>query len=192
MRSLAFFAGLLALSAMLLSGCASRPSIDYDPDFDFAVVQSFSVVDPAAAQTGDPRLDSPLINQRIHAAIASVLDSRGYRNDSEAAHVSVHYHVGKRSGIESRSSGVSMGMGTYRRGSGAAIGYNYPAYDVVSYDEGILTIDMIDPADNTLVWRGSSSRRLSEGGATPEATTKAVNDVVAEILQEFPPGRGQQ
>lgn len=182
----------LAIVALGLHGCASRPNIDYDQNFDFAVVKNFTIADPPATQTGDERLDSPLINQRIHTAIATAMDSRGYRAVEESPDIAVRYHVGKRSGVESRNTGISIGVGTYRRGTGAAIGYGYPAYDVASYAEGVLTIDMIDPADNRLVWRGSSSRRLGESGMTPEATTRTVNEVVAEILERFPPDGSQR
>jgi hypothetical protein len=193
MRRSLSFTGILVVSALLLGGCASGPSIDYDPSFDFSVAQSFDIADPATAQTGDPRIDSPLINKRIHTAIDTVLVNRGYRAVSDSPAITVHYRVSKRSGVDSRNSGVPAGIGTYRRGGGAAaIGYNYPAYDIVSYEEGVLTIDVIHTADNKLVWRGSSSRRLGESGTRPEAVTTAVNEVVAEILEEFPPGKRQQ
>jgi hypothetical protein len=192
MRRVPVFAFLLSVTTLLLAGCASRPNVDYDQTFDFAIVRTFNILSPAETQSGDPRIDSPLINERIHAAIAAVLAGQGYRAVSETPDIAVRYQVGKRSGVESRGSGVSMGVGTYRRGSGAAIGYGFPANDITSYEEGILTIDIMNAADNKLVWRGSSSRRLNDHGTTPEATTKAVNEVVAEILQQFPPGHGKQ
>jgi len=184
----------MILTALVLSlgGCASEPNIDYDPSFDFAVVRHYRISDPVASQTGDPRIDNPLLFQRIHAAISNELDIRGFRAADESADITVRYSLSKRGGVEARNSGVSIGVGTYRRGSGAAIGYNYPAYDVTSYEEGVLTIDMTDSPDNRLVWRGSSARRLSESGITPEAITKAVNEVVAEILEQFPPDRSRQ
>jgi type IV pilus biogenesis protein CpaD/CtpE len=181
-----------ATLALLLGGCASKPNIDYDPSFDFAVVRHYRISDPVTSDTGDPRIDNPLLFQRIHAAISAELDNRGYRAADDSADITVHYTLGKREGVEARNSGVSIGVGTYRRGSGAAIGYNYPAYDITSYEEGVLTIDMLDSPDKRLVWRGSSARRLSETGITPEAITKAVNEVVAEILEQFPPGRSRQ
>jgi len=192
MRRFPVIAIILSISTLVLASCASRPNVDYDQTFDFAIVRTFDILNPAEPQNGDPRIDSPLINKRIHAAIAAVLADQGYRAVSETPDIAVRYHVGKRSGVESRNSGVSVGVGTYRRGSGAAIGYGFPANDVTSYEEGVLTIDIVNAADNKLVWRGSSSRRLSDRGTTPEATTKAVNEVVAEILQQFPPDRRKQ
>jgi len=128
------------------------------------------------------------MHERIHKAIANVLQTRGYREVTEGADIDVTYHISKKQGVESRGSGVSFGFGRYSGGSAVGVGYGFPGYDVSSYEEGILTIDMLKTADQKLIWRGSTGRRLYDG-TTPESSTEQVNEVVGKILDEFPPGR---
>ena len=47
-------------------------------------------------------------------------------------------------------------------------------------------IDVIDPASSALIWRGIAGRRLT--GDTPQERDIYVNEIVAAILAEFPPG----
>lgn len=177
-------AGLIAF----LSGCATPPDIDYDPNFNFASVTTFRVADQPIAKADDPRLDSPLVNQRIHAAIVGVLRERGYSIVDQDADLDVVFSIGSRVKVDSSGPQMSLGFGRYGTSGGVGVGYSTPAR-VESYQEGVLTIDMVKPEADALIWRGSTSRRLSEGGSTPEKTTQSINEVVAEILKLFPPGK---
>jgi len=85
---------------------------------------------------------------------------------------------------------VSFGYGTFSRRSAFGVGYGFPLYDVDSYDEAVLTVDILDPADGGLLWRASASRRLNDG-ITPEKLNGLVNELVSEVLGQFPPGSRQ-
>jgi hypothetical protein len=183
-RTAILVTGLLAVVA----GCATPPDIDYDPKFDFAPVRTFRVSDEPVVKADDPRLDSPLLNQRIHTAIVSVLRERGYSIVEQGADLDVVFSIGSRVKVDSSGPQMSVGFGRYGTSGGVGVGYSTPTR-VESYQEGVLTIDMIKPEADALIWRGSTSRRLSEGGSTPEKTTQSVNEVVAEILKSFPPGK---
>ncbi|KPK38282.1 MAG: hypothetical protein AMJ69_08855 [Gammaproteobacteria bacterium SG8_47] len=171
-----------------LVGCATPPDIDYDPNFNFASATKFRVADQPVARVDDPRLDSPLLNQRIHAAIVGVLRERGYSIVEQGADLDVVFSIGSRLKVDSSGPQMSVGFGRYGTSGGVGVGYSTPAR-VESYQEGVLTIDMVKPEANALIWRGSTSRRLPEGGSTPEKTTQNVNEVVAEILKSYPPGK---
>jgi len=61
---------------------------------------------------------------------------------------------------------------------------------VTQYDEGTLVIDFIDIAENKLVWRGVGTGALSESPSVEERTEN-INNAVAQILEQFPPTKGQ-
>ena len=72
-----------------------------------------------------------------------------------------------RTALESDRSGFSIGVGTFSRHSAVGVGYGFPDYDVESYDDMVLAIDILDVPDGAMLWRGSSSERLFDGG-TPD------------------------
>jgi hypothetical protein len=59
----------LAGTAVVLAGCASgiKVQTDFDPQQDFSQYHTF--VWAAPPQTNDPRLDSPLAQRRLQAAV---------------------------------------------------------------------------------------------------------------------------
>ena len=178
---------LTLASILLLTACASAVNVDYDQKFDFRTIRTYKVADKAASKSGDQKLDNPFVEQRIIKAIRSELDKRGYVYDPDKADVRIVFHVEKRTGIESvPTTTMAYGMGPYGYYGGFGMAYGYPGYYVESFEEGILTIDIVENRKNMLIWRGSTSRRLYDG-STPESSTRAINDIVAEILEKFPP-----
>ena len=170
----------------LLAACGTPINVDYDKAADFQTLRTFTLMPTPKTKTGDERLDSPLVDQRIRNAILANLKARGYQEAKSNPDFSVAYQLGVRTEIDSSRATMSVGVGTY--GSRSAIGmmYGNPGY-VESYERGILTIDVLKGSDKRLVWRGSSGRRLYDG-STPEKSDKEINAVVKEILDKFPPG----
>lgn len=183
---------LILAFTLWLTACASPVNVDYDQKYHFSTIKTYRIADRAASKSGDQRLDNPFVEQRIIKAIRAELDRRGYVYNPEKADVRIVFHVQKRTGIESvPTTTLGYGMGPYGYYGGFGMAYGYPGYYVESYEEGVLTIDIVDNNKNTLIWRGSTSRRLYDG-STPEKSTRAINDIVAEILAKFPPeGRKQ-
>jgi hypothetical protein len=179
---------LWLIVVMALAGCAIKPNIDFKQGFDFAALKTFTVIRPVADSSEDLRTSGPLMHERIHRAIENVLIARGYTSVPDQADMQVTFRISKKTGVESRGSGVSVGYGVFSGGSAVGIGYGFPGYDVSSYEEGILTIDMLKGGDDSPFWRGSAGRRLYNG-STPESSEQLVNEIVGEILDEFPPGR---
>jgi hypothetical protein len=173
--------------AGLLLACATTTNVDYREGYDFKAIRSLRLVPPAQPGSADTRINSPLVEERIRKAISEQLRAQGFALVEDGADADLTWQVTTRSGLESDRSGFSLGFGTFSRHSAVGIGYGFPGYDVDSYDEAVLTIDVLDSADGTLLWRGSDSRRLNDG-ATPESLTEAVQDLVGAVLAKFPPG----
>jgi hypothetical protein len=58
--------------------------------------------------------------------------------------------------------------------------------DVRQYEEGSLIIDIVDNAEDELVWRGVASKSLPSN-PTPEKIDKIIDQVVTKAMENFPP-----
>lgn len=178
------YLGLL-LTALLLGACSSTVNVDYDQGYNFTALKTFTLQEEPEKIDDDPRLDTPMMQQRLVNAIRVGLRQGGLR-EAQPADVRVSYRLDIKQEIESDASGVSVGVGTFSRNVGVGFGYGFPASEVESYDRLVLTIDLHGSDTDTLLWRGSDSRRLY-AGSTPESSTKLVNELVEAILKKFPP-----
>ena len=189
MRTFRF--GMLGALAVVLSGCGSGISVtsDWDPGVDFSAFSGFVVLDEA---TGGSGID-PLIQNRIKGSIASTLVGKGMRqvdsaDDADAA-------VGWQLTTEQRSSfqTVSTGWGGYGYGrggwyGGAGMGMSSSRTTERRYDVGSLAIGIFDVKRDEMIFTATGSKELSSGNQTPEESQKEIDEAVAEILAEFPPG----
>lgn len=179
----------LTLLLLLLAGCSSvRVTQDYAKTAAFADYQSFAWAQPAHPETGDPRLDNPLLHERIQEAIEVTLQERGFRMvEPENADLLIRYHTAVRSRVEYQRSSVTIGTGYYSGRAGVGIAMDYP-YGSREYDEGTLIIDFVTPQSGELIWRGTGVRPLEET-PSPERRDEVVSDVVQRILDQYPPAR---
>lgn len=186
-RQLVRTSGIVLLAGLLLA-CAATTNVDYREGYDFSALHTLRLVPPAQPGTADTRINSPLVEERIRKAIVDRLRAQGFTLVESGADADLTWQINTRSGVESDRSGVSVGFGTFSRHSAVGIGYGFPGYEVGSYDESVLTIDVLGAQDGALLWRGSDSRRLTDG-ASPESLTKDVQELVDAVLAKFPPGR---
>ncbi|MBD2858506.1 DUF4136 domain-containing protein [Spongiibacter sp. KMU-158] len=192
---------LLAGFILLLSACGTLPvSTDFKPGYDFAGVGSYVWLAPApqASATQNIELQSDLSHQRIVDAIDAQLQARGWKKlDAPTADsVLVTYHRGIEEqredrwayGIDSHWAYPHSCYSCYRHPAHFPYyGSRFDYYDQRSYNEDSLVIDFVEPEAKALVWRGSSQRRLLSMGS-PEERAIYIQETVAAILQNFPPG----
>jgi hypothetical protein len=176
------------LLAAWLSACTSvKVSQDYDRSESFTNLHTFDFFPGGRELTGNVRVDSPFIDQRVRLALIRTLTLKGYDKVSERTpDFYVNYHVSLERRIE--SSGIDAYYGTGTWGSWGGVGIGVGASPVREYDEGTLIIDFVDGHSRKLVWRGTGTRRVASDPA-PEQTTKAIDESVDEILKQFPPKR---
>ena len=179
---------LAIVSACLVTACASTVNVDYNKNYNFNSIRTIQIVSSTQPTSSDTRINSSLVSARIKNAIVAQLNMRGYQVVETSADIALRYQLSTRSGVDSYGSGISFGLGHFGRHTGVGIGYELPGYDVDSYDESVLTIDILEGSSNKLLWRGSDSRRLTDG-QTPESLDRTVNKLVSETLANFPPGR---
>ena len=169
---------MLSVPLLTLVACNSTPKSDYDLNVDFSQLKTFSQIEPA--QTTDP-----LSAARIQQAIAATLIAQGFSQQNEAADFLVTY--GFRVDDKPKESGFSIGLGagSWGSSSGASIGTSVDI-PVGSDTAKIQTIqiDILDPQNQQLIWRGSEKFTFDDGG---EAKAQETTATVSKILALFPP-----
>lgn len=174
---------LLVVSAGLLAGCSSvSVNRDYDTDTDFSSLKTFAWQHAEQPQTGDPRIDNDLHDERVRRAVTETLAAKGFRPvDRADADFLVAYFVEYQRKLSSGSVSVGVGRSSYGRHGG--VGYNT---GVSEYDQSSLIIDVMGPADEKMIWRGVGTRSAYDR-TSPQKMTKIVNESISQILKKFPP-----
>lgn len=176
---------LRALVLLLLAGAALAcapvsVSVDYDPGQDFSGYHTFTWLPRPQPETGDYRIDNPLLDQRIRAAVERSLAEHGYRKVEDRTpdfYVAYHLQIEQKLDIRTVDRGYYSYWGYY---------VPWPETQVTQYDEGSLVIDVADTKRKELVWRGVGVGRVQRD-QTPEESTRRVNEAVDAILAKFPP-----
>jgi len=180
------------LAVLLAAGCASQPAgYDYDDSVDFSRFQRWAWLPQRQEKpSGDAHIDSPLVQKRIEAAVSRALEGKGFEEtEAQTADFVVGYLVTVEKRMSSSGVSTSVGFGRYSGGSGFGISFGGPATQPREYEEGTLIIDIKDKQSGKLAWRGSSTTGLGES-ETPEESETAINQMVEEILANFPPKPG--
>ena len=183
MRHLKIIAPLVLAS--LLAGCASQ-RVDWDYDNANGVQEQMLSWKTYAWLPVEPEQMLPyhldgLQDRRIRSAVNQQLQAKSYQQvAADKADFLVNYLTTSKTRREENHITTSMGYGMRSWGMGV-----YTETRVNDYEEGGLLIDVIDPQDHELLWRGRSRARLSDT-STPEKRTEKTNKAVTAILEAFP------
>ncbi len=180
------YACSIIASVALLTGCSSvSVRRDYDPAIDFSMMETYAWKHEAQPKTGNPRVDNDLLDERIRTAVESCLSAKGFHKaDPAHADMLVVYFVEYKRRISGDAWTFGIGSGLYDGYGG--LGYHSTLSD---YDEGFLTIDIMDGTRDKTIWRGVGRRSTYEA-SSPEKVTEIVGDAVERILSDFPPQDG--
>ena len=178
----------LAVVAMLLAGCASRPSIetDYDHTIDFSQYKTYGFFNPMGIE--NPNYSS-IYGSIFRDAISKEMDSRGYKkSDNPDLMINVSGRLQSKIRVTTASDPF-MGGGYYgyRRGYyGAWGGYGYGTTTHVSnYTEGTVNVDIVDREMKRMVWEGVAVGRVSEN-RTNDETRQSIYLGIQEIFAGYP------
>ncbi|MDH3981347.1 MAG: DUF4136 domain-containing protein [Kiritimatiellaceae bacterium] len=179
---------LLCSSVALLAGCSSvSVNLDFDSTVDFSTLHTYAWQHEEQPETGNPRIDNDLNNKRIRRAIDAELQAKGFVEAEKAsASFQVVYYMNFERRIDNRGGGWSIGMSKGSTGRAGGVGWSSGS-NVSDYEEAQLTIDIINPATEQMIWRGRGRRSVSGNSTNPEKLTARTNDAVARILKKFPP-----
>lgn len=178
----------IILASLTISACADIIiRTDYQPGTDFSTLKSYAWLPDIQQETGNPALDSSLLNNRIRKALEQNMAAIGFRRANPGqADVYLTYFVTLESRIVSFPATFTSYRG-YHRGRSYGYAYGYGS-EIQEYQYNTLYIDLISPASKQIIWRGSAESLL-EDSSTPEQKEQRVNKIVSKIMQEYPPGR---
>jgi hypothetical protein len=181
------------LATLLLSACASKPTIhsDYDPNVDFSQFKTYGYFSPMGIE--NPNYSS-LLGQMFRDAIDAQMQSRGYTLASEPdLLINVSAQLQDKTQVRTYTDPTyGVGYYGYRRGMYSAWGgYGYSTSTHVSqYTEGTVNVDMVDIANKRMVWEGVAVGRVNEKKKN-DNLRQDIMDGVAEMFANYPFRAGQ-
>jgi hypothetical protein len=178
-------AGLASILA-LLAACTSTPKIstDYDPEYDFASIKTYYLVEHnLAAQPGGTSLS----DQRATREISAEMKRRGISPASvEQADIILTFHIVRQDRTKVTSYNNSYGYSRYGSGRGGYYGGNQ--VDVRQYTEGTLLVDLVAPKEKRIVWRGQTSAVIRD--RSNEERDARARMYVEAMFNHMPPPIG--
>lgn len=178
-------------STLLLAACSNfTVDSDYTPDTDFESFKTYrwyseELRDPAALEY----LGGDIFDRRVRDSINAELSAKGFALKSEGeVDFKVNYGVLTEDRQDIRTYNT---YGGYAPGWGYGGAYGYgglgtTSTQVINYKQGQLIIDIIDPQQEVLVWRGSAEGRIPKN-ESPDKREKGTRELIAKILSNFPP-----
>ena len=178
----------MVLLVATLAACASPIEIrsSADPTFDFSTLKTYSWM--PRKKSGDPRLDGERMEKQVEQTVDEQLQRKGFKRVESGG----DFLVGFRNVLAHRrteeqaheeytsiwddqfSPQVLSGDQTYER----------------EYTEGSLVIDIIEPKENYLIWRGWAETEINLNKMGDENSRTRLGEAIHRLLARFPPKRG--
>ena len=171
-------------SLLLMAVCSVAQDVrhNYAAGQDFSKYRTYKWVQI----NGTDKLNQ-LAEQQLQASVDAEMTRKGLtRTEDDSATLLIAYQaaIGQEKQFTSYSSDWGYGAGWYGRYGGMTGGMTTGETSTIHV--GQVTLDMYDPAEKKLVWRGSASKTL-DTRAKPEKQKKNLDKAVAKLLKQFPP-----
>jgi hypothetical protein len=178
------------MSALLpAAALAHEVTYDYDHTQDFSRLKTYTLRDCTKS-------DNPFVDERIVSAIAAQLGARGLTRDDvhPDVYVSARQTFDTHQEYTAYNSGYGYPYGPYGAwGWSGSWGYSYlgglggySSVEVKNVTVRTLTIELMNPATEKLVWRGAGVTTVHTT-SKPEHVTKRTNHEVEDIFENYPP-----
>jgi len=171
-RRQAIWRGVIAfgLNVIFAAGAlAQKINIEFDQAVNFSKFKTFAVRD-GQINSPNPALNSELTKKRLEAEIEQALTARGLTKTTGPSDLNVFFHLGSLRRMETEAYPAGW------RGLRTRV-VRTP------HTEGTLVIDLRDPTNRSLVWRGIAT----EERATPAKLADKLDDMVKKSVAKYPP-----
>ncbi|WP_298954410.1 DUF4136 domain-containing protein [uncultured Nonlabens sp.] len=166
---------LLAVITLLVSCQTVRVSQDYAIGTEFNKYKTYAFFKKGIDEAKISELDK----KRILRAIDTEMAAKGFvKSENPDIMVSIFTDSKERVDVYNNNWGWGFGWGW----GGGFWGNN--RNNVSRTTEGILYIDLIDAKKKELIWQGIGTAPLK---STPKEKVKRTNEIVKEILTQYPP-----
>jgi hypothetical protein len=175
---------LLPLSLLAISGFAQDVRYNFAAGEDFSKFKTYKWVKISGAQEVNQ-----LAEGQLKAAVDSELAKKGLqKTDAETADLLIGYQaaIGTEKQYTSFNNDWGYGPGWGRGWYGSGMGSSMTTGETSTIYIGQVGLDMYDPAQKKLVWRGTASKTLDQK-AKPEKQQKNLQKAMAKLLKNYPP-----
>ena len=175
---------LAAVAALALAACVTGTvqSASWNPLFVHSGPATYDWLPDAETDSSGVRSD-PTVDRWIRGAIDTDLQGKGLGTaDLGAADFAVGYQLTTYDGVSQRLTGSAwndLGWGTSGWGAGGSAPLD------VHRSAGTLAVFIFAVDTKELVWRGDNAMAPTRADTT--ARQQAIDDVVAQLLEKFPP-----
>jgi hypothetical protein len=156
----------MLIGALLTAGGCAAGAMEYSSAYyswsrNRVIGDSFGWVTHLYHSSEDPRAANPELHEIVRTSIKAQLAARGYEERAEEPAFLIDYYVAPMVGRKKHS-------------------------DVVTdYDEGSLTVYVVDPESRRAMWRGTARARIDDPGKT-EVNRRKVEKAVRGIVERMP------
>ncbi len=178
-----YLVSAIALLALLTACAASGPRVrtNVDPAADFSSIKTFGFMQPL----GTDRANGvrTLLSKMLASSVIRELETRGLQQ-SKHPDVLINVFVNTEQRMDVRQTPTASSFNGHRRGRYNTWGsYRATTTTVRHYTQGTLSIDVVDPNRNMLIWEGVAEGRLRR--SDHEVDQARVDEVVGHVLAKF-------
>jgi len=178
---------LAFLLVFMFAGCAKIDvQSEYGPGADFSSLKTYSWIELKDEGSEKLRVKNPRIDKWVKATADKVLEQKGYMqvtgkdSDFKIAWFGAVETKVKQESIDHFYSSYGYGPVAVAAGETSQIEGRK-----VEYSEGTILMDIINPQNHEMIWRGSGVAKLVKGMDESEAA-RYVERLVTQILKELP------
>lgn len=143
-------------------------------------VRTFDFLKPLSTDRGNVQT---LLSTQLIAATTEELGMRGLQREQNNPDVLINFLLETHEQIRSRNTGASVST-MHRSGRYSGWGATMSTPTIEQTTQGALSIDMIDPARNQIIWEGTATSRVTD--RMRENQEESVREFVTAILADFP------
>jgi len=180
------FLTVLLFSAALAVAFGASIKSDYQKDFDFSRLHTFSF--KTERDSGDRLATNTIEAQRIQKALAVQLQENGFTQSSGNPDFIVAFYSRLKEKTEINSTGFGYGPAW---GWGYGIPYRArwrwgrgPDIWTYTYTQGCVMADIIDTKTQELVWRGVVKDTVNGIGQSEKQVNSAAKDLIQRFLKD--------
>ncbi len=168
------------------TGCrTSHHYYDYDKDIDFTLFNTFNWFTGSTDNTLKDSVKNTIIEKRFRQSISVELENKSFLFTENNPDFFVAYHAdtNEKQSISCTYHDHSHGGSFFRGGISLRGGFGVDSCYSNDIDEVLMTIDIIDAKNGTLLWRGWRSDRIYG----PTIREDTIRRAVMAIFKNFPP-----
>ena len=179
---------LLASIMLTLAGCAPiTVTRTYDTSTNFSNLKTFDWMPNATISVNDPRVIDHVVESNIKNAVLNELSKKGYKKISDGE---PDFYIAYHASLKEKTRDVTLtnyyGYSGYPETWAYWSGPSSTETYTVTFDEGMVVLDFVDPATKQPIWRGTAQAEVTLTDQ-PEQKRDRTNKAINKILAKFPP-----